>query len=148
MRSLLIIAQAGSDSARKLQDAFRNQRPGEVSPFETTAQFIVVMLLVVAALFCVIKLTQRRSMPAAARNPRRFFSQMLRKLGAGPVDRIILQRAARHAGMEHPAMMLLGPELMEKYAGTWADRIAVPIIRENVRHRIERISRRAFASAN
>lgn len=147
MNKLLLLADTGSDSARKLQDAFRNQRPGEVSPFETTAQFLIVLVLVMAALFIVIKLTQRRSMPAAARNPRRFFSQMLKKLGAGWLDRIILHRVARHAGIAHPAMMLISPELLEKHAGSWADRISVPFIRDSIRQRITRIANRAFASA-
>jgi hypothetical protein len=135
----LLIAQSPGDPMQSLQQAFRNQRPGEVSPFTTTAQFLVVMLVVLAALYAVIRVTQRRGMSPAARNPRRFFTQVLKQLHAGPMDRLVMHRAARHAGLEHPAMMLVSSELLEKYAGGWADTISIRFLREHVRRRIARI---------
>ncbi len=135
-----------SDKALKLQEAFRYHQstPGE-SPYASARNLVIVLGIVILLLFVVSKILQRKSIPVAERNPRKFFSNVLRQLGATYSDRLLLHRAAHRAELHQPAMMLLSPELFERYALAWADGIHIAFIRDNVRARFKAIADRAFA---
>ncbi len=145
----LLAQRAYPERTLRLQEAFRGYREApQDSVFSSVGNLLLILGIVLAALILVAKIIKRNSRPVAARNPRRFFSSMLRRLGASYTDRLLMHQAAHHAQLAQPAMLLLSPELFQRYALDWADQLRFGFFRRRVRARFEAIADRAFAPAN
>lgn len=141
--------QDHSNPAHRLREAFRNYRANpEESPFASLQSLLVVMGIVLLVLFAATRIIRQKSRPVAARNPRRLFSTLLQQLGATYTDRLLMHQAAHHAQLAQPAMMLLSPELFQRYAINWADQLRIGFFRQRVHARFEAIAARAFAPTN
>lgn len=144
----LLAQRAYPERTLRLQEAFRNYRAApQESAFSSVGNLLLILGIVLAVIIVVGEIVKRNSRPVAARNPRRFFSTMLRQLGATYTDRLLMHYAAQHAQLAQPAMMLLSPELFQRYALDWADHLRIRFFRQRVRARFETIAARAFKPA-
>lgn len=145
----LLAQRAYPERTLRLQEAFRDYRTApQDSTFSSVGNLLLILGIILMVLVVAAKIVKRNSRPVAARNPRRFFSTMLRQLGASYTDRLLMHHAAQHAQLAQPAMMLLSPELFQRYALDWADRLRIRFFRQRVRARFEAIAARAFNPAN
>lgn len=133
-----------------VQKAFRNTLPteqGELSMWAAAGWFVAVLLVVVLALYAVARLAQWGRKEDERRSPLRLFGYVLKQLGVGWRDRLLMRMAARQIGLPHPAVMLFTPELWQKYAGRWADQVSFPPLRAHARDRARAVMEKAFAPA-
>ena len=87
----------------------------------STEGFIVV-LLSMAALFVllyVLSRTLRRWRFRQTDNPRKLFHEVIRNLPLTIPQRELLRRMARDLGLDHPAVMLLSPQIFRTHANQW-----------------------------
>ncbi len=141
---LPILAQVDyATRVRGLRGAFQ---PNRAEPPELGNILIFLGLLVTAAIAYLIgrRIWRRKTGKLPSQRPAKLFSGALKKLGARLPDRILLRMAARNSHLPHPTLMLFSPELLERYAGRWADSIAVKPLREYTRKRFNALAERAF----
>ncbi|QDV91709.1 hypothetical protein RAS2_28130 [Phycisphaerae bacterium RAS2] len=148
LQASLLAQRAYPERTLRLQEAFRGYRAApQDSVFSSVGNLLLILGIVLAVLIVVAKIVRRNSRPVAARNPRRFFSTTLKRLGATYTDRLLMHQAAHQAQLAQPAMMLLSPELFQRYALDWADQLRLGFFRRRVRARFQAIADRAFAAA-
>jgi hypothetical protein len=129
-----------------VRGAFQHTLPrpeGQVSGVYAAFVFIGTLLAVIALLFLAMRIFQRERAAQSRRLPHRFMAYALGQMGVGWMDRFWLLRAARHSALTQPAMMLLSPELFEKYAGGYCKGLH-PACRGYVRGRLAAVSAIAF----
>ena len=52
-------------------------------------------------------------------NPRRLFGEVLRQLPLSVAQRDLLRRIARELGLDHPAALVLSPQVFRSHANRW-----------------------------
>ncbi len=117
---------------------------GEPPEINKILVFFAMVLAMVAAVVIVRAIWRRKTNKRNAQKPTRLFSHVLKHLGVRLRDRILLRIAARNCDLEQPTVMLFSPELLEQYAGRWADAIVVKPLREHARKRVDALARRVF----
>lgn len=131
-----------------VRGAFQHSLPrpeDQLSPLKTTLVFVGILSSVVLVFYVAARLMNRRGVVETVRPPNRFFARLLRDMGVGWLDRVLLLRAARRSRLPQPAIMMLAPGLFEKHAGTWADSLNMAL-RAFVRARFAHVSAIAFPS--
>ncbi|RIK66774.1 MAG: hypothetical protein DCC65_08585 [Planctomycetota bacterium] len=106
--------------------------------------FMVGAATVLLIVFVWSRRRQQKSLHAVSAHPRRIFAAGLKYLGIRLTDRLVLEFIARRCGIDHPAAMLLCPDLLEEGAGRWADAIRIRTLGRFFRVRVERLRRAAF----
>ncbi|GJQ27180.1 MAG: hypothetical protein HBSAPP02_22120 [Phycisphaerae bacterium] len=144
----LLAQRAYPERTLRIQEAFRSYHADpKDSAFSSVGNLLLILGIILAVLVVAARIVRQNNQPVAARKPRRFFSYMLKQLGATYTDRLLMHQAAHHAQLAQPAMMLLSPELFQRYALNWADQLRLRFFRQRVRARFETIAARAFAPA-
>lgn len=145
----LLAQRAYPERTLRIQEAFRSYHTDPKGyAFSSVENLLLILGIILAVLLVAARFVRQYNRPVAARNPRRFFSTMLRQLGASYTDRLLMHQAAHHAQLAQPAMMLLSPELFQRYALDWADLLRLRFFRLRVRARFEAIAARAFNPAS
>ncbi len=106
--------------------------------------FMVGAATVLLIVFVWSRRRQQKALHAASTHPRRLFAAGLKHLGIRLTDRLVLECIARRCGIDHPAAMLLSPDLLEKKAGRWADTIRIRALGRFFRARVETLKWAAF----
>jgi len=126
-----------------LRGAFNNRKS---DPMDTTMIlcFLAVVAVVVAITIAVKYIRLRRSGHIAPRHPLNLFGQVMKKMGIGWTDRILMGWLARGAHMHQPTLMFFSPALYERYARRSAEGIAIKSLRNHARRRVVAIGEMAF----
>ena len=109
--------------------------------FALTAVFLAVVL----ALLITRRIRRKQSGELFAQKPYRLFSYVLKELGVGFSDRLLVRWAARKCSLRQPAVMLFNPDLMERTVGHWADSLRIGLLRRHARDRLNALAAKAFA---
>lgn len=143
----LVLAQGDQTAPWEgVRGAFQHTLPradGQVSGVYAAFVFIGTLLAVILLLFLAMRIFQRERAAQAMRLPHRFMAHALGEMGVGWTDRFWLLRAARHSALAQPAIMLLSPELFEKYAGGYCHGLH-PACRKYLQRRLAAVSAIAF----
>jgi hypothetical protein len=84
---------------------------------------LIAVLLALAGCVLLLALVYRVHHAARRREPNhpsRLFRSLSRGLGLSARQRRILRRMAADLGLEHPAVMLLSPQLFREHSAAWA----------------------------
>ncbi len=139
-----ILAQADyAKRLRGLSGAFKATE-GEPSEIRQVLGFFIMVAAVIVAMFVVRAIWKHKTDKGVGRKPSKLFAYALKQLGLRLSDRLLLRYAARNCDLQHPAIMLMSPQLLERSAGRWADSITVKPIREHARRRIAVLAEKAF----
>jgi len=128
-----------------LREGFRAKTEDPSAAYTGFVIVLVLGVLAVAAL-AVIGMLQRRRQTPKHSHPRRLFVELTRRVQLTGVQRHLLGRMARHLRLEHPAAMLLGPQMLGEYARRWLADIPSEAVRRDTRARLDHISRHLFDS--
>ena len=142
----LVAILAQVDYSMRLKGLSRGFQPTKGEPPEVNKilVFLATVLAMVAAVVIVRAIWRRKTNKRSAQKPTKLFSHVLKHLGVRLPDRILLRIAARNYALEQPALMLFSPELLERYAGRWADAIVVKPLRVHARKRVDALARKVF----
>ena len=146
---LLMLAQQAVDHQTwaALRDSLRKE--GEFAREGGMGAFLVIVLGSIA--LAVVVETVRRLQPMKGRAvglpPRRLFQQAAKSLGIGRVNRFLLLRAAYAGRLEHPTVMFITPQLMERHAGEWADQFPIASLRRFLRARVNQVATALFGKS-
>ncbi len=144
IQPLSIFAQVDySTRVRGLRNAFQPNRT-QPPELENILIFLGALVAATCAILIVKHIWRRKTGKLPSQRPAKLFSCALKKLGASLTDRILLRLAARNSGLQHPTLILFSPELFERYAGMWADSIAVKPLRDYTRERFNLLAETAF----
>ena len=130
---------------RGLKNAFQ---PNENEPPDLMSflGFVAVVISIITTFVLARALWRRKSGVGGASRPFRLFTHALKKLGVRLPDRILLRVAARRCGLPHPVLILFSPELLERYAGEWADAISLKPLQTHARRRVDALAEVAFTT--
>lgn len=147
MQLLMLAQQAGGNPAwSALRDSMRKE--GDFAREGGMGAFLVIVLGSIA--LAVVVETVRRLQPMKGRAlgvpPRRLFQQAAKSLGIGRFNRFLLLRAAYAGRLEHPTVMLITPQLMERHAGEWADQFPITSLRGYLRTRVNQVATALFGT--
>jgi len=140
-----ILAQV--DYAMRLKGMSSAFQSGQGEPDSTFAifGFLPILFTLLLALLIARSIQRRRTAKRSSQQSAKLFTYALRQLDTRRSDRILLRMAARDSGLRQPVLMFFSPELLERYAGLWADSIAVKPLRQYARRRVDLIAETAFA---
>ncbi len=141
-----ILAQVDYTMRMKgLKSAFQ---PNENEPPDLTSflGFVAAVIALITAFMLARAIWRRKSGSGGSSRPFRLFTHTLKKLGVRLPDRILLRMAARQCGLRHPVLILFSPELLERYAGEWADSISLKPLQAHARRRVDALAEVAFAT--
>jgi hypothetical protein len=141
-----ILAQV--DYTMRLQGLKNAFHPNENEPPDLISffGFAVAVIATVGTFMLVRAIWRRKSGVGVSSRPFRLFTLALKKLGVRLPDRILLRLAARQCGLRHPVLILFSPELLERYAGEWADSIALRPLQAYARRRVDALTGVAFTA--
>lgn len=103
---------------------------------------VVVLLLVMAMI------KSRRDAGAQDSqhgHPMKLFCQALRSLGVSWSDRLLMRMIVRKARLQHPAMLLFSPPLLERHAARWTDSLSIAAFRNHARGRLKIVAEKVFS---
>lgn len=147
IRTNLLLAQTPyQNRLQGLRGAF-NQRQNDPTDVTGILIFFAAVALLIVALVLVKRFRARKEGRFAPRHPLRLFTLVLKKMGVGLTDRILMRSLARAARLPQPTLMFFSPSLYERHARRAADAIAVKALRAHARRRVEAIGRKAFTAA-
>ncbi len=126
-----------------LQGAFRRSG-AEPTDFRNLYFFLAIVAVLLVLLVIARNVQQRGGSEPSPRKPYALFSHMLRKLGVGLTDRVLLRYAARKCHLRQPTVMLLHPDLLWNSVGRWADSLTFAPFRDYARQRLAAVAARAF----
>jgi hypothetical protein len=75
------------------------------------------------------------------------FSQVLKKMGVGPADRLLMRSLAKDTHLQQPTVMLFSHDLFKEHAVRWLDTISLKAVEVHAQRRLEVIAGRAFPAA-
>lgn len=137
---------AQSSRAKTIEGLRSALSPGGRDSGDSLVSLFVVCAICGFALLAIV--VGRRLRERANRTPAayglRLFSQCLKRLGVGHVDRCLLRAAAKRCPLEHPAVMLMSPALLERFTAKWIDEMPLLSLRPVLQKRIERIAATVF----
>lgn len=144
---LLTTILAQGRLSRRLQGLESAFKPSETETTDWGTPLLLVAAIIGIVLVMLVsqRIRRRQAGELFANQPYRLFSHVLKELGVGFGDRLLMRRAARKCGLRQPAVMLFNPDLMERTIGRWADTISVSPLRTHVRQRLEAVIALAFA---
>lgn len=136
------------DYTMRLKGMQRAFQPNQLDPqeFFQILVFLAVVFALVISILAGRMIWRHKTGKLASGRPAKLFTHVLKQLGVRLPDRILLRIAAANSGLRQPTLMLFSPELYERYAGRWADAIAIRPLREHIRKRINALGEEAFAS--
>jgi len=126
-----------------LQGAFRRSG-NEPTDFRNLYFFLAIVAVLLVLLVIARNVQQRSGGEPNLRKPYALFAHLLRKLGVGPADRLLLRYAARKCRLRQPTVMLLHPDLLWNSVGRWADSLSFAPFRDYARQRLAAVAARAF----
>ncbi|MFQ5429327.1 MAG: hypothetical protein ACE5E1_03360 [Phycisphaerae bacterium] len=128
---------------RGLRGAFDNRQNDPVD-----VQMIVVYLAVLGALILALVLYQRlrirREDKRTPRHPMKLFNRVLRELGVGFVDRLLMRSLARSLPMEQPTTVLFNRSLFDQYRDRWLKSIGLVPLQAHAQRRLFAVAEKAF----
>ena len=125
MRVLLAVPAQLTEIQRSVRDQFQ-----EGGSFLTVMLVLLAIAGVVLAAYC-LGLRQRRAGENAQRaSPQQLFRDLMDKLDLTLPQRRLLHTIARDLRIKHPAVILLSPDLFDRYVGEWHVRQSRTIVDE------------------
>ena len=79
-------------------------------------------------------------------NPRRLFGEVLRQLPLSVAQRDLLRRIARELGLDHPAVLVLSPQVFHSYSNRWMS--ASCSANQVTRERLDELAQALFPRAD
>lgn len=87
-----------------------------------SAEGFIIVILAIGALFVALYIVAsviRRMRRRQTNSPRMLFQEVLRQLPLTIPQRELLRRIARDLALEHPAIILLSPQIFREHANRW-----------------------------
>jgi len=138
------------------QTQYRNRLKGLRSAFNnketeaTDVKSIVVFFAVLAAIIIVIgivhRLRQSRKRRAVTAHPSRLFNQVMKRLGVGFADRMMMRFLAGQCGLEQPTVLFFNRGFFDRQAGQWVESISLKPLQDYSRARIDAVTELAFGT--
>ena len=75
-------------------------------------------------------------------NPRRLFCEVLRQLPLSVTQRDLLRRISRELGLDHPAVLVLSPQVFRSHANRWMS--ASRSVNQVTRQRLDELAQALF----
>ncbi len=134
------------DRLRGMRGAFN---PGRPEPMDMTPLFVFLaaILATIVTILLVRRFRLRKSGAVASNRPMRFFSRVLKQLGIGLADRVLMRTVARSSGLQQPTVLLFSPELLNRHANPWLESVTIIAIRDYAKTRIAFIAAKLFPPA-
>ena len=107
-------------------------------------QVLVLLAVGLLVLYLVTALWQHHRR-RQINNPRKLFGEVLRQLPLSVPQRDLLRRISRELGLDHPAVLVLSPQIFHSYSNHWmsASRSANPVTRERLDELVQALFPRA-----
>ena len=128
-----------------LRSAFNNKET-EASDLQSLFVFFAVLAAVIIVIGIVHRLRQGRECGTAPRHPMRLFNQVMKRLGLGFTDRLIMRFLVGRCDMKQPTVLFFNRKLFDRQAGQWLDSISINPLQDYSRARIAAITELAFGA--
>lgn len=132
-----------SSKLEEIAEGFQHDqtRPMELPGFQwfIAAFGALFVLLLLAAWW-----SQRNNRQAARFTPFKLFTQAVRDMDIGLLDRVLLRSVARSSELDQPVVLLFSPALLDQQASAWSERLSPRPLRRFVRGRLNAVMDKVF----
>ena len=105
---------------------------------------IVIYLSIVLIHLALQRRTQSAAVTETKENAETFFRHVLAKVALNRQEKKLLQTMAKGTRLRHPAMMLLGPDLLQWSQNVWLNERGPKVVTPDMKDRIKAISTKLF----
>lgn len=126
-----------------LRNAFNNKET-EATDIRSTLVFLAILAAVILLVAVLHRLRQSRESKAAPNHPARLFNQVMKRLGVGYVDRMIMRFLVGRCDLEQPTVLFFNREYYDRQAGQCVESISFKPLQDYSRARIATIRELAF----
>jgi len=128
-----------------LRNAFNNKET-EATDITSIVVFIAILAAVIIVIAVVHRLRQGRQGRAAPNHPTRLFNQVMKRLGVGYADRLMVRFLVGRCGLEQPTVLFFNREYFDRQAGQCVESISIKPVQDYFRGRIATIRALAFGA--
>lgn len=143
MRFALLAQSPYQNRLQGLRGAFDDRQS---NPTDVTGFFVFFGCVIAIAVIWIFvrKMAIRRRPENDHSHPVRHFDMILRKMGIGLRDRLILRLFARGVRLPNPALVFFDEEVFDRHADRWIDELAFAPIKRRARAGVDLLRSRAF----
>jgi len=144
IRLVSILAQTRYQNRLKgLRSAFDDKK-SDPADLRSIVVFVAILAAVVVVVAVANRLRQHAAAAAAPRHPARLFNQVLKKLGIGLTDRLLMRFMARRSTLQQPTVIFFSRKRFDEEVGQWADSISLKAVQDYVRDRMNAVGESVF----
>jgi len=126
-----------------LRNAFNNKET-EATDVRSTLVFLAVLAAVIIVVAAIHRLRQSRESRTAPNHPTRLFNQVMKRLGIGYTDRMIMRFLIGRCDLEQPTVIFFNCEYFDRQADQCMESISIKPLQDYSRARIAAVRELVF----